>query len=118
MPLGTVSSTQTAMSCAVAGRGGPSGPKGFRGSCTWARTAAPASAAAPRTPTAERRQLTVLSCTLADAARLASQLDPEDLHVVVQSLHAHCTEVIQRFAGHIAQYRRDGLLVYRTCVRP
>ncbi|HEY7491762.1 MAG TPA: hypothetical protein VIH59_11730, partial [Candidatus Tectomicrobia bacterium] len=66
----------------------------------------------PRAPAAERRQLTVLSCTLADAARLASQLDPEDLHVVMQGLHAHCTEVIQRFVGHIAQYRRDGLLVY------
>jgi class 3 adenylate cyclase/DNA-binding winged helix-turn-helix (wHTH) protein len=72
----------------------------------------PASVTVPRPSTAERRQLTVLSCTLADAARLASQLDPEDLHVVVQGLHAHCTEMIQRFAGHIAQYRRDGLLVY------
>ena len=74
--------------------------------------AALVSALAPRPPAAERRQLTVLSYSLADTPRLASDLDPEDLHAVVQSLHAHCTEVIQRFAGHIAQYRRDGLLVY------
>jgi class 3 adenylate cyclase len=42
---------------------------------------------APRAPTplpaAERRQLTVLFCDLADSTRLASQLDPEDYREVV-----------------------------------
>src|SRR5262249_29285708 len=38
---------------------------------------------APRTPEAERRQLTVLFCDLADSTRLASQLDPEDLREVM-----------------------------------
>ena len=33
----------------------------------------------PRPQEAERRQLTVLFCDLADSTRLAGQLDPEDL---------------------------------------
>ena len=64
------------------------------------------------TPTAERRQLTVLFCDLVDSTVLASQLDPEDLREVVRPYHAACAEVIQRFEGHIAQYLGDGLLVY------
>ena len=40
---------------------------------------------APRTPEAERRQLTVLFCDLVDSTALASQLDPEDLREVVRA---------------------------------
>ena len=65
----------------------------------------------PRPPEAERRQLTVLFCDLADSTRLSSQLDPEDLREVVLAYQATCVEVIQRFDGHIAQYLGDGLLV-------
>jgi predicted ATPase/class 3 adenylate cyclase len=61
---------------------------------------------------AERRQLTVLFCDLADSTRLARQLDPEDLREVVLAYQAAGVEVIQRFDGHIAQYLGDGLLVY------
>ena len=61
---------------------------------------------------AERRQLTVLFCDLADSTTLAGQLDPEDLREVIQAYQATCAEVIQRFDGHIAQYLGDGLLVY------
>jgi len=39
--------------------------------------------ATPPTPQAERRQLTVLFCDLADSTRLARQLDPEDLREVL-----------------------------------
>ena len=67
---------------------------------------------ASRPPEAERRQLTVLFCDLADSTRLASQLDPEDLREVVLAYQATCVEVIQRFDGHVAQYLGDGLLVY------
>jgi TOMM system kinase/cyclase fusion protein len=69
-------------------------------------------ATGPDTPDAERRQLTVLFCDLVESTVLASQLDPEDYREVVRAYHAACTEVIQRFAGHIAQYLGDGLLVY------
>ena len=61
---------------------------------------------------AERRQLTVLFCDLADSTRLAGQLDPEDLREVVLAYQATCGEIIQRFDGYVAQYLGDGLLVY------
>ena len=67
---------------------------------------------ARRTTEAERRQLTVLFCDLADSTRLAQQLDPEDLREVIRAYQATCVDVIQRFAGHVAQYLGDGLLVY------
>jgi class 3 adenylate cyclase len=69
-------------------------------------------AAAPSSHDAERRQLTVLFCDLVDSTALSSQLDPEDLREVIQTYQATCTEAIQRFDGHIAQYLGDGLLVY------
>jgi len=47
-----------------------------------------------------------------DSTVLSSQLDPKDLREVVRAYQTTCAEVIQRFAGHIAQYLGDGLLVY------
>jgi class 3 adenylate cyclase/predicted ATPase len=68
---------------------------------------------APReVPEAERHQLTVLFCDLVDSTALAGQLDPEDLREVVRAYQHTCTEVIDHFDGHIAQYLGDGLLVY------
>jgi class 3 adenylate cyclase/predicted ATPase len=66
----------------------------------------------PSVPEAERRQLTVLFCDLADSTRLARQLDPEDLREVIRTYQATCVAVLQRFGGHVAQYLGDGLLVY------
>ncbi|MGE4095847.1 MAG: adenylate/guanylate cyclase domain-containing protein [Candidatus Binatia bacterium] len=61
---------------------------------------------------AERRQLTVLFCDLVDSTALSARLDPEDLRDVVQQYQETCAAVIQRYAGYIAQYLGDGLLVY------
>jgi class 3 adenylate cyclase len=66
----------------------------------------------PRSPEAERRQLTVLFCDLVDSTPLASQLDPEELREVVRAYREACAKVIARYEGHIAQYLGDGLLVY------
>ena len=66
----------------------------------------------PATPDAERRQLTVMFIDLVDSTRLSSQLDPEEYRDVVRQYQQVCTEVIQRYAGHIAQLLGDGLLVY------
>ena len=63
-------------------------------------------------PEAERRQLTVLFCDLVGSTQLSSQLDPEDLRAVVRAYQEAAAEVIQHYAGHIAQYLGDGLLVY------
>jgi class 3 adenylate cyclase len=61
---------------------------------------------------AERRQLTVMFCDLVDSTKLSSQLDPEDYRDVVRAYQQICTEVVQRYDGHIAQLLGDGLLVY------
>jgi class 3 adenylate cyclase/predicted ATPase/DNA-binding winged helix-turn-helix (wHTH) protein len=61
---------------------------------------------------AERRHLTLMFCDLVDSTPLAVNLDLEELREVVRAYYAVCTEVIERFDGHIAQYLGDGLLVY------
>src|SRR5262245_19964484 len=66
----------------------------------------------PRSPEAERRQLTVMFCDLVDSTALSGRLDPEDLREVVRAYQGVCSEVITRFDGHIAQLLGDGLLVY------
>jgi class 3 adenylate cyclase len=71
-----------------------------------------ASPIGPPTPEAERRQLTVMFCDVVDSTRLSSQLDPEDWRDVVRAYQRVCTNVIQRYDGHIAQLLGDGLLVY------
>src|SRR5215468_1179512 len=63
-------------------------------------------------PEAERRQLTVMFCDLVDSTKLSSQLDPEDWRDVVRAYQRVCTDVIQRYDGHIAQLLGDGLLIY------
>jgi class 3 adenylate cyclase len=72
----------------------------------------PSTQTEPRTPEAERRQLTVLFCDLVESTALSGQLDPEDLREVIRAYQATCSEVIQRFDGHMAQLLGDGLLVY------
>ena len=63
-------------------------------------------------PEAERRQLTVMFCDVADSTKLSQQLDPEDLREVIRAYQQTSAEVIQRFDGHIAQHLGDGLLIY------
>jgi len=63
-------------------------------------------------PDAERRQLTVMFCDLVDSTKLSSQLDPEDYREVVRAYQKVCSEIIQRYEGHVAQLLGDGLLVY------
>ena len=64
----------------------------------------------PTAQAAERRQLTIVSCGVVDAARLAGQLDPEDFQEVMGRYHAACTAVIEQYGGQVVQYLGDGLL--------
>ena len=75
-----------------------------------AQAASPA--LSPFLPDAERRQLTVFFCDLVDSMALASQRDLEKLREVVRAYQDTCAKVIARFAGHIAQYLGDSILVY------
>ena len=78
--------------------------------------AEPAARSPASTPTpgaeAERRQLTVMFCDLVGSTDLSQRLDAEDLRNVVRAYQESASEVIERYAGHIAQYLGDGLLVY------
>ena len=67
---------------------------------------------APPHSDAERRQLTVLFCDLVGSTELAARLDPEDMGQVIRAYHSTCTEVIERWEGHVAKYMGDGVLAY------
>jgi class 3 adenylate cyclase len=73
---------------------------------------APVTALAVPEPDAERRQLTVMFCDLVGSTDLSQRLDPEDLRSVVRAYQEAAARVIERYAGHVAQYLGDGLLVY------
>src|SRR5437764_6580200 len=76
-----------------------------------AEAPAPAEAAAPAGE-AERRQITVMFCDLVGSTALASRLDPEDLREVVGAYHRVVADTVGRFAGFVAKYMGDGVLVY------
>jgi class 3 adenylate cyclase len=71
-----------------------------------------ASPSVPRPSEAERRQLTVMFCDLADSTALSSRIDPEDLREVIAAYHRAVTEVVAGFDGFVAKYMGDGVLVY------
>lgn len=74
---------------------------------------APATSGPDESPdAAERRQLTVMFCDLADSTRLAAALDPEDLRELNRAYRKLCTGIIQRYDGYVARYMGDGVLVY------
>jgi class 3 adenylate cyclase/predicted ATPase len=70
------------------------------------------SAATARSIEAERRQLTVLFCDLVGSTELAARLDPEDMGNVIYAFQQCCTNVVERWGGHVAKYLGDGVLVY------
>src|ERR1700720_224425 len=73
--------------------------------------AAPASGA-PAQVDAERRQLTVMFCDLVGSTPLSARYDPEDLREIVGAYHRCVTETVARFAGFVAKYMGDGVLIY------
>jgi len=61
---------------------------------------------------AERRQLTVMFCDLVGSTPLTRRFDPEDLREVIGAYHCSVTDTVARFAGFVAKYMGDGVLVY------
>jgi len=74
--------------------------------------APPATAPEATGPSAERRQLTVLFCDLVGSTELSRVLDPEQLRELMRAYQQACGSVIGRYAGHVAQYLGDGVMVY------
>ena len=81
-------------------------------------TVAQSAASATSAPTsasktgAERRQLTVMFCDLVGSTALSARFDPEDLREIVGVYHRAVAETVGRFAGFIAKYMGDGVMVY------
>ena len=64
------------------------------------------------TSTAERRQLTIMFCDLVGSTPLSTRYDPEDLREIVGAYHSCVAATVARFAGFVAKYMGDGVLVY------
>jgi predicted ATPase/class 3 adenylate cyclase len=61
---------------------------------------------------AERRQVTVMFCDLVGSTALSGRMDPEDLREVISAYQKCVAETVQRFAGFVAKYMGDGVLIY------
>lgn len=84
------------------------------GACTRCPAALPDPAiegdSATGAPAGDRRHLAVMFCDLVGSTELSIALDPEDLQDVLGAYVHHCTRVIERHGGHVAQVVGDGLL--------
>jgi class 3 adenylate cyclase len=68
--------------------------------------------AATTEASAERRQVTVMFSDLVGSTALSARMDPEDLREVISAYQKCVAETVQRFAGFVAKYMGDGVLVY------
>jgi class 3 adenylate cyclase len=68
--------------------------------------------ALPPKSEAERRQLTVMFCDLVGSTPLSTRFDPEDLREIYGAYHRCVAETVARYAGFVAKYMGDGVLVY------
>jgi len=111
--------------CPSCGAGNRPGAK-FCRKCRAALTAAPAAAPDPRAYTpkhladkiltsraaleGERKQVTVLFADVKGSMELASQVDPEEWHRILDRFFHILTEGVHRFEGTVNQYTGDGLM--------
>ncbi len=65
-----------------------------------------------REPTPERRQLTVVFADLVNSTSLATTLDPEDFHEVIDAYQHRVAEVIASHGGTVTQFQGDGVVAY------
>ena len=63
-------------------------------------------------PATERRQLTVVFTDLVGSTDLASALDPEDWHEVLDSYQHRVAAIVTSHGGVIAQFQGDGAIAY------
>ena len=61
---------------------------------------------------AERRQLTVMFTDLVGSTDLASALDPEDWHQVLDAYQHRVAAIVAAHGGVIAQFQGDGAVIY------
>ncbi len=68
--------------------------------------------AAPSAAPDERRQLTVMFTDLVGSTELASALDPEDWHDVLDAYQHRVASIVTANGGVIAQFQGDGAVAY------
>ena len=56
------------------------------------------------------KQVSVLFADVVGSTLLSQQLDPEDLHAVMEEALARCTAIVQRHGGKVLKYAGDSLL--------
>src|SRR6185503_9240250 len=111
--------------CAACGAGNRPGAK-FCRKCRAALGAAPAAAPDPRAYTpkhladkiltsrsaleGERKQVTVLFADVKGSMDLASQVDPEEWHRILDRFFQILAEGVHRFEGTVNQYTGDGMM--------
>jgi class 3 adenylate cyclase len=54
----------------------------------------------------------VMFCDLVGSTALSARLDPEDLREVIGAYHRCVADTVTRFAGFVAKYMGDGVLIY------
>ena len=67
---------------------------------------------AARTPTAERRRVTVMFCDLVGSTSIGAGLDPEEFREVILGYQNAVAAEITRFDGQVAKFLGDGVLAY------
>lgn len=72
--------------------------------------AASTSAAPVALPEQVLRHLTILFLDVVGSTTLSRQLDPEDIHAVMDGALASCTRIVQAHQGRVLQYAGDSLL--------
>ncbi len=61
---------------------------------------------------AERRQLTVVFCDLVGSTEMSQRVDAEEMRQLLGGYQAMVRGVIDRYAGLVARYIGDGILIY------
>ncbi len=77
----------------------------------------PASSPAPRparsrTSAAERRQVTIMVCSIAEMATLSARCDPEELREVIAAYCRDIRAIVERHGGHVTRYTDDRVVGY------
>ena len=61
---------------------------------------------------AQRRQLTVMICTIVGLTSRARGIDPEDLHEILAAVYGCVRQVVERHGGFVPRLLADGVLAY------
>ena len=60
----------------------------------------------------EMKRLSLMFSDLVGSTALSARMDPEDLRELMSAYQKCVAQAVQRFAGFVAKYMGDGVLVY------